>query len=117
MSFLLLLAASSALAQTSSTDGATPPPTAPRPRESGLGACWQRAGVSQTTMEQVRSIERDAHARVEVLHNNLSLSPRERQFQMREIRQQARAKVDALTTPEQQSSLRACRQERSGTQH
>jgi Spy/CpxP family protein refolding chaperone len=93
-----------------SAEGNAAPPN--RPTQNERGACWQKAGISEATMEQARTIERDAHAQVNGVRDNVSLGPRQKQFQMREIRMRAKSKMDALMTPEQQNSLHACQQER-----
>jgi hypothetical protein len=91
-----------------------PPSSTPRQEP-----CWKQAGISQSVMEQRRGIERDAHSQVESVCQNSSLTPQQKQEQVREIRQQAEQKLDALITSEQQSSLHACQQQRgmNGSSH
>jgi hypothetical protein len=64
-------------------------------------------------MEEHRSIETDAHSQLASVCENSSLTPQEKQHQVREIRQQAQQKIDALITPEQQSALHSCQQQRA----
>jgi hypothetical protein len=64
-------------------------------------------------MEQHRSIEMDAHSQVASVCENSSLTPQQKQQQVKEIRQQAQQKLDALLTPEQQGTLHACQQQRA----
>jgi hypothetical protein len=81
--------------------------------------CWKQAGISQSVMEQRRGVGRDAHSQVENVCQNSSLTPQQKQEQVREIRQQAEQKLDALITSEQQSALHACQQQRgmNGSSH
>jgi hypothetical protein len=64
-------------------------------------------------MEQHRAIERDAHTQVNAVCENSSLTPRQKQQQAREIRQQAKQKMDALLTPDQREALHACQETRA----
>jgi len=50
-------------------------------------------------MEEHRSIETDAHSQVASVCENSSLTPQQKQQQVREIRQQVQQKMDALITP------------------
>jgi len=84
------------------------PPSA-RPRQE---PCWKQAGISPSVMEQHHAIELDRRSQVETVCQNSSLTPQQKQQQVREIRQQAQQKMDALITPEQQSTLHACQQQR-----
>jgi Spy/CpxP family protein refolding chaperone len=74
--------------------------------------CWKQAGISRSIMEQRHEIEREIHSQVDAVCQNSSLSLHEKQVQAREIRRQGQQKIDALMTPEQQSTLRACQQQR-----
>ncbi|MGA2018983.1 MAG: hypothetical protein ABSH02_00215 [Candidatus Sulfotelmatobacter sp.] len=94
------------------------PPSAGNPPSSAPGQtrqepCWRQAGISRTVMEEHRSIETDAHSQLASVCENSSLTPQEKQHQVREIRQQAQQKIDALITPEQQSALHSCQQQRA----
>lgn len=104
-SITLLLPAGAVFAQTSASP--TPPPSRQEP-------CWRQAGVSQSVMQQRHEIERDTHSQVASVCENSSLSPQQKQQQVREIREQAQQKMNALITPEQQTTLHACQQQRSG---
>lgn len=63
-------------------------------------------------MEQRWATERDTRSQVEAVCANSSLTPQQKQQQAREIRQQARQKMEGLVTPEQEKALTACQQER-----
>jgi len=109
----VLFSCSLLLAQNSAppSGGNPAPPTGGRSRPE---PCWQQAGISRTVVEEHHSIEMDAHSQIATVCENSSLTPQQKQQQVREIRQQAQQKVDALITPEQQSALHSCQQQRTG---
>ncbi len=74
--------------------------------------CWKQAGINKSVMEQRHAIERDIHSQIEAVCQNSSLPLHEKQRQAREIRHAGQQKLDALITPEQQTTLRACQQQR-----
>ena len=83
------------------------PPTAPPPR-TRQEPCWRQAGIDRSVMEQHRTIDRDAHAQINAVCENSSLTPQQKQEQARAIKRQAKEKMDALLTPDQAKSLQAC---------
>lgn len=103
----LLFSVSASLAQTS----APPSGSSPSGRQT---PCWRQAGLSRSQMEQHQSIQRDAHAQVASVCENSSLTPQQKQQQVREIREQAQQKMDALLTAEQRTALHSC-QHQHGT--
>jgi Spy/CpxP family protein refolding chaperone len=76
--------------------------------------CWRQAGISQSAMQQRHEIERDTHSQIAAVCANSSLTTQQKQQQVKEIHDQAQEKVNALITPEQQNTLHACQQQRSG---
>jgi protein CpxP len=109
----LLLCASPLLAQT------TPPPANPTgqtgaARRGNFTPCWQQAGIEKSVMEQRWSIERDTRSQVEAVCSNSSLTPQQKQQQAKELHQQARQKIEALVTPDQEKALTACQQQHNG---
>jgi hypothetical protein len=88
------------------------PPASPAPPRAHQEPCWRQAGIDRSIMEQRRDIERDAHSRVDAVCETSSLAPQQRRQQVREIREQARQKSDALITSDQRSALQACQQGR-----
>lgn len=94
------------VAQSSNPPSSTPPAR----RE----PCWRQAGITQSIMQQRQQIERDAHSQIAAVCENSSLTPQQKQQQAREIHEQAQQKVNAVITPEQQNTLHACQQQRSG---
>jgi len=95
----------------------TPPPSNPpspsgAARRGGGTPCWQQAGIEKSVMEQRWSLERETHSQVEAVCSNSSLTPQQKQQQVRELHQQAHQKMEGLVTPEQEKALTACQQER-----
>ena len=76
--------------------------------------CWQQAGVQKSVMLELASIQREAHAQVEGVCSNTSLTPQQKHQQVREIHQQALQKMSGLVTPDQRKTLLECRQEHAG---
>jgi len=108
-----LFSAAFLFAQSTPPSGSAPNPQA---RRGGVPPCMQQAGIDPSVMEQFKSIQREMHSQVQGVCSNTSLSPEQKHQQVKEIRQQARQKMDGLISPEQQKKLTACRQER-GEQH
>jgi hypothetical protein len=110
---VFLLCAAPILAQ--STPPTTNPPSQTRPaRRGGQGSCLQQAGIDRSVMEQIQTIGRDAHSQIESVCSNSSLTPQQKQQQVREVREQAMQKRNGLLTADQQKALTSCQQERSG---
>src|SRR5271156_2377627 len=111
--FVLALCVSPLLAQ-SAPQSTTPPPSAqPGPgRRGNMTPCWQQAGIEKSVMEQRWSIERDTRSQIEAVCSNSSLTPQQKHQQVKDLRLQARQKMDGLVTPEQEKSLTSCQQQR-----
>jgi len=93
------------------------PPSSGSPSSPQAGRqepCWKQAGISRSVMEQHQQIERDAHSQMASVCEDTSLTPEQKQEKVRQIRQQTEEKMNALITPEQQSTLHACQQQRRG---
>jgi hypothetical protein len=69
--------------------------------------CWQEAGVSKAAMEQRRSIEQSVRGQIASVCANSSLTPQQRQQQIRQIREQARQQMEALISPQQQEAMKS----------
>ena len=82
------------------------------PGRQGGTPCWQQIGIDKSIMEQRWSIERDTHSQVEAVCTNSSLTPQQKRQQVREIREQARQKMDGLISPQQEQALTSCQQQR-----
>jgi acyl-CoA reductase-like NAD-dependent aldehyde dehydrogenase len=91
----------------------TPPVVTHTGRQPRVEPCWQQVGISKSAMEERAAIQRETHAQVEAVCANSSLTPQQRQQQIRQIRQEAKQRMEALVSPAQQESLRACQQERA----
>lgn len=105
----LFLFSTISLAQNSpSTLPSTQPPAGRR----GGPPCWQQAGIEKSVMEQRWASERETRSQVEAVCSNTSLTPQQKNQQVRDIRQQARQKMEGLVTPEQEKALTACQQQR-----
>jgi|SRR5579872_984852 hypothetical protein len=85
----------------------SPPPARQEP-------CWKQAGISRSVMEQHQQIERDAHSQVASVCEDSSLTPQQKQEQVKQIRQEAEEKTAALIPAEQLNTLHACQQQRHG---
>jgi hypothetical protein len=87
-----------------------PTPVPVRPR---LEPCWQVAGIPKSVMDQRSMITRETHQQVEAVCANTSLTPQQKQQEIKQIHQQEKQRMEGLITPEQQSAMHACQQERN----
>jgi hypothetical protein len=74
--------------------------------------CWQEAGVSKAAIEQRRSIEQGVRGQVASVCANSSLTPQQRQQQIRQIHERAHQQIDALISPQQQEAIKSCQASR-----
>jgi hypothetical protein len=88
-----------------------PMPT-PVPAKPKVEPCWQVAGISKAAIEERATISRETRQEVEAVCANSSLSPQQKQQEIKQIHERAKQQMDALITPEQQSAMRSCQQER-----
>jgi len=100
---------SSALAQTPVRPVPNRAPAA-RPK---VEPCWQVAGISKAAMDQRNTIARETRQQIEAVCANDSLSPQQKQQEIKQIHQREKQQIEGLITPEQQSAMRACQQERN----
>jgi len=107
----VLFSAAALSAQSGAPPSSGNPPPSPPPR-SRQEPCWLQAGISRSVVEQRQTMEREARSEVEAVCENSSLTPQQKQQQVREIRRQTQEKMEALITPEQQTALHACQQQR-----
>jgi hypothetical protein len=75
--------------------------------------CWQVAGISKAAIDQRNMVAKETHQQVEEVCANTSLSLQEKRSQIKQIREREKQQTEGLITPEQQSALRACQQERN----
>ncbi|HLB87240.1 MAG TPA: hypothetical protein VJK29_06275 [Terriglobales bacterium] len=117
---LVLLSASSLLAQTTTTaQPSTSPPgiTAqttrnPRIRGARQRPCWPQVGIPQSAIERRKQIEENTRSQVQAVCHDSSLSHEQKREKIRQLREQARKEAEALPTPQQQEALKACREQR-----
>ena len=103
----------------------TPPQNTPpadsnpsRPAHPGNpGPCFQKAGIDRSVIEQLMSLNREAHSQIQAICSNASLTPQQKHHQVQQIHQQTHQKIEGLITPEQEKTLVACRQQREGENH
>jgi hypothetical protein len=91
------------------------PSTTTPPAQNGPGRhenCFQQAGLERSVMEQIRSIVHDAHTQIDGVCSNSSLTPQQKNQQVREIREKAMQEREGLMTADQQKTVAACQQAR-----
>jgi hypothetical protein len=74
--------------------------------------CWQEAGVTKAAIEQRRTIEESVKSQVASVCANSSLTPQQRQQEIRQIHEQAHQQIDALISPQQQEAIKSCQASR-----
>lgn len=90
------------------------PPANPN-RPVRVEPCWQQVGIAKSAIEQRAAIARETKMQVEAVCADSSSTPQQRQQKIREIRMQARQRMEGLITPQQQEALMACQKERSAS--
>jgi hypothetical protein len=75
--------------------------------------CWQQAGISRSVMPQIHQIQQSTHGQVESVCSNISLTPEEKQQQIRQLHQQAQQQIETLVSSEQLQALRSCQEQRA----
>jgi hypothetical protein len=81
-----------------------------RPRQE---PCWQVAGISRAAMQERQAIARETRAEVQSVCTDSSLNPQQKRTKIREIRQAAKQKQEALVTPQQLEALQSCQRQRA----
>jgi len=64
-------------------------------------------------MEQRRAVQERTRSEIEAVCSDPSLSQQERQQRIRQIHEQAKQELDALTTPQQMEELKSCQMSRN----
>jgi len=102
----------------SSPGSNAPTSNAPASRRGGQRQqpCWQVAGISQSAFQQHHQIEENTRSQVQSVCSNSSLSPQQKQTQIRQLHEQAQKEMQSLVSPQQQEALKSCREQR-GEQH
>lgn len=97
------------LAQTTHTPiSPQKPPTTTKHQE----PCWQQVGISKSALQQRRQIAERAHSEIEAVCNNSSLTAQQKQQQIHQIWEQARAQMNSAVSAQQMSALQSCRAQR-----
>jgi hypothetical protein len=74
--------------------------------------CWQVAGISQSAMQERRTVARQAHQEAEAVCANSSLSIQQKREQIKQIRERERQQIDVIIAPAQREAMRSCQQSR-----
>jgi hypothetical protein len=101
-------------AQMSSTGSAPSSQSSPQgtpAARAGRVQCWQQAGISQSTVEEYRSMMRSTRQEVESVCSDSSLSPSEKQQKVQLLRTQARQQMESMVTPQQLQAFESCQQQ------
>ncbi len=93
------------------------PPNSNTTRRARREPCWQVAGISQSAMQQHKSLEENARSQVQSVCNDSSLTPQQKREKIRQIHQQTQQQVEGVITPQQRQALQACRQQRGEGVH
>jgi len=109
--FVMLLSAGLLFAQ-STPSSSTPQSGGSGSRRSQGRPCWQQAGVSQSVMQQHRSLEQNTRAEMESVCADSSLSQQQKHQKIQQIHAQARQQMQGLMTPQQEEALKSCRAQR-----
>ena len=86
--------------------------TAPSSRRGRQQPCWQQVGVSQAAEQQHKQIEESTRSQVEAVCSDSSLSQQQKQQKIRQLHEVARKQVEGLLSPQQEQSMKACREQR-----
>jgi TolA-binding protein len=82
--------------------------------------CWQQAGISKSAIAQVHQIQESTRSQVESVCSNSSLSPQQKQQEIRQLHQQAHQRIEGLVGAQQAQAFRTCQEQRghvSGGMH
>ena len=114
LAFGVLLCASLVAAQ-AVPSGTNSNSTAPRRGQNR--PCWQQAGVSQSVMQQRRSLEQNTRSEIESVCADSSLSQQQKHQKIQQIHAQARQQIQGMMTPQQEEALKSCRAQRGEGRH
>ena len=86
--FLLSSGALSAQSNAGSSGSSSTPPGRQEP-------CWKQAGITRAVMEQHQQIEHDAHSQIAGVCEDSSLTPQQKQEQVRTIRDRKSTRLNS----------------------
>lgn len=92
--------------------GQGPSPARPGNTATHKQPCWQQAGVNHSALEQRRQVAETARSQIESVCSNSSLTAQQKQAQIRQIREQAHARMNSLVSSSQMQEIKSCRQQR-----
>src|ERR1700683_4409020 len=77
--------------------------------------CWKQAGISSSSMPQIREIRQTMHSQVESVCSDSSLTAQQKQEKIQQVRQDAYQQADSLVGSQQFEAFRSCQEQRAGT--
>jgi len=88
------------------------PTAAKGPATQKTEPCWEQAGISKNVMEQRRSIQESTRSEIRAVCSEPNLSEEQKRERIRQIRQAARERADAIISPAERQQLEACQRAR-----
>jgi hypothetical protein len=101
------------LAAQTATPPASPRGTTPNRQK----PCWQQAGISQSALQQRKQIEESTRSQVESVCSDSALTPQEKQQKIHQIHEQAQKEIAGAISPQQEATLKSCRESRGEAPH
>jgi hypothetical protein len=96
------------------TQGNSSNPSSPGFKGQRRQSCSNQAGISQSTMAQMKSIHQNAASQITGVCSNSSLTDQQKKAQIQQIHQNTRQQIQGLLSPQQQDSLAQCERSRNG---
>jgi len=114
LSFLILASSISVSGQVRAATGQATHPgqAAQHPQQE---PCWKQVGISQATMDEQRSIQRESRAQIESVCQDSSLTEQQKKAKIQEIRQAEHERLNGLISAEQREQLKQCQQARASS--
>jgi len=110
--FVGLFVVASARAQ-QPAGGAAAPSSGPMgvkgPASQKTEPCWEQAGISKSALEQSRSTRESARSQIQSVCSETNLTEQQKREKIRQIRQTAQQRVNAMISPAERQKLEACR--------
>jgi hypothetical protein len=114
LSFLILASSISVFGQVRAATGQATHPgqVAQQPKQE---PCWKQVGISQATMDEQRSIQRESREQIEAVCQDSSLTEQQKKAKIQEIRQAEHERLNGLIPAEQREQLKQCQQARASS--
>jgi hypothetical protein len=74
--------------------------------------CSEVAGISQSALQQRRSLEESAKSQIASVCADSALTAKQKAEEIKAIRERTKQEVQALITPQQEEALQSCRKSR-----